>query len=456
MKKKVGRVGIAELIASVAQETSLRALFQDSSLFLGRFLRFASRYAGNHSKTHGLEEFLWTVDSYILSGEDPADEEEEKEAAGDAVRLMSIHQAKGLEFDWVILLGMVQGRFPTRGRTEPIQFPVDLMKEPLPQGDYHLQEERRLCYVGCTRAKKGLFLMTRERAYHRSSVFVKEMLEGAPPEEIQRLECPVAVIPAKAGIRTDPRFREDDITFPPQSRFSFTQLQAFRYCPLKYRFAYLYRIPVKASPEMNFGTDIHACLEGFSRQVMGGYVPLLAEIIDTFYRCHTPGRYGEPYQDEEYRRLGVDLITVFYTQQKGVFTAPLFVEKPFLLEMGSAGAIRGVVDRVDSLPGGGVEIIDYKTGKPKEEAKEEDLLQLRLYALAAKEVFQLEPKRVSFYFLRNNQKLSFDQEEGVLEKTRQKIADLMAEIQASDFAPTPAQAKCRRCEFRNLCPASMV
>ena len=351
---------------------------------------------------------------------------------------------------------MVQGRFPTRGRAEPIPFPVDLMKESLPQGDYHLQEERRLCYVGCTRARKGLFLMTRERAYHRSSIFVKEMLEGAPQEEIRRLECPMEIVPEEAGIRVDPRFREEGIPFPPQSRFSFTQLQAFRYCPLKYRFAYLYRIPVKASPEMNFGTDIHACLEGFSRQVMGGYTPSLQDLLDTFYRCHTPGRYGEPYQDGEYRRLGVNLITVFYTQQKGVFTAPLFVEKPFLLEMGSAGAIRGVVDRVDSLPGGGVEIIDYKTGKPKEEAKEEDLLQLRLYALAAKEVFQLEPKRVSFYFLRNNQKLSFDQEEGTLEQTRQKLTELMAEIQSSDFAPTPAQAKCRRCEFRNLCPASMV
>jgi len=468
MKKKVGRVGIAALIASVAEETSLQALFHAPSgegegpgRVLGRFLRFASRYAANHPKAQGLEEFLWTVDSYILSGEDPADEEEEKEAAGDAVRLMSIHQAKGLEFDWVILLGMVQGRFPTRGRTEPIPFPVDLMKEPLPQGDYHLQEERRLCYVGCTRAKQGLFLMTRDRAYHRSSIFVKEMLVGASPEEIRRLECPVESVSTETGKQSHPRDFLSRIQIPAfagmtSSRFSFTQLQSFRYCPLKYRFAYLYRIPVKASPEMNFGTDIHACLEGFSRQVMGGYTPSLQDLLDTFYRCHTPGRYGEPYQDEEYRRLGIDLITVFYTQPKGAFTAPLFVEKPFLLEMGSAGAIRGVVDRVDPLPGGGVEIIDYKTGKPKEEAKEEDLLQLRLYALAAKEVFQLEPKRVSFYFLRNNQKLSFDQKEGTLEQTRQKLTELMAEIQSSDFAPTPAQAKCRRCEFRNLCPASMV
>jgi len=460
LRKKVARVGIGGLVSLMAEETSLRTVFHLPEEFgdpplisLQRFLRFTSRYARNHPKAQGLEDFLWYVDSYILSGEDPADEEEKEE--GDRVRLMSIHQAKGLEFDWVILLGMVQGRFPTRGRPEPIPFPVDLMKERLPQGDYHLQEERRLCYVGCTRAKKGLFLVTQERAYHRSSVFVREMSEGAPTEEIQRLECPMAVIPAGAEIHPDPRFREDDMGLPPSTRFSYTQLQTFRYCPLKYRFAYLYRIPVKPAPEMNFGTDIHACLEGFFRQVMGGYLPSLEELLDTFYRCHAPGRYGESYQDEEYRRLGVNVLTAFYTQERGSLSAPLFVEKPFLLDMGSV-AIRGVVDRVDPLPGGGVEIIDYKTGKPKEEAQEEDLLQLRLYALAAKEVFQLDPKRVSFLFLRTNQKLSFDQEEAALTATRQKITQLIAEIQASDFSPSPAQVKCRRCEFRHLCPASVV
>lgn len=458
IKRKIGQVGIEALISSIAEDTSLRAVFHappgdgdDPAISLGRFLRFVCRYARTHPASKRLEDFLWYVDSYILSGEDPADEEEE--TAGDRVRLMSIHQAKGLEFDWAIVLGMVQGRFPTRGRAEPIPFPVDLMKERLPQGDYHLQEERRLCYVGCTRAKKGLFLMTRERAYHRSSVFVREMLEGAPAEEIRRLECPVegsppATAPGRGNVQTKP--------FSAQTRFSYTQLQTFRYCPLKYQFAYLYRIPVKPSPEMNFGTDIHACLEGFFRQVMGGYVPSLQELLDTFFRCHTPGRYGEPHQDEGYRRLGVDLITVFYTQQKGSFTAPLFVERPFLLEMGSVGAIRGVIDRVDSLPGGGVEIIDYKTGKPKEAVEEDDRLQLRLYAMAAKEVLQLDPKRVSFYFLRNNQKLSFDQEDKTLGATRQRLMELMAEIQASDFSPTPAPAKCRRCEFRDLCPASMV
>ncbi|MBI3317722.1 MAG: ATP-dependent helicase [Candidatus Omnitrophica bacterium] len=518
------RLTAAELIPKVVEETFLRTVFRlpsqglgDPLVFLGRFLRFVYRTAENHPESGGLSDFLWTVDSVLLSGIDV--EGDEEEIPGDRVRLMTVHQAKGLEFDWVIVLGLVQGRFPARGRPESIPFPVELMKESLPQGDYHLQEERRLCYVACTRARRGLFLMTQERAYHRPSCFVREMLEGGSVEEIRKVhlewteEAPPpapgiqwggsllqerkvlelwgrirklapadqsgfqrllkelgvlaeevwkiaqsapACAPARGGASSSAgRCAPGAMPLPIQEKFSFTQLETYRYCPLKYRFSYVYQIPPRPTPQMMLGVDLHACLEWLFKQVMEGEIPPLEELLKLFRRRHSKGRYGEPYQDEENLRLGVRLLTDFYKKQGGSFSPPLLVEKPFLLRLGE-GWIRGVVDRVDPLPEGGVEILDYKSGKPKEEADEEEQLQLRLYALAAREAFGLDPRRISFYYLRTNQKLSFEQEGPDFEETASRVQERIAQIRSGDFSPTPSPQKCRRCDFRNLCPASMA
>ena len=375
------------------------------------------------------------------------------------------------------------------------------MKESLPKGDYHLQEERRLCYVASTRARKRLFLMTQERNYHRSSVFIREIMEAAPSEGIRHhvLEAPSeksvpahSLTPVKmereiflllrkirgletadeAGFSTmmdqisqlaaslrlykgefpEPQKR---LTIPPQTRFSYTQLETYRYCPLKYQYSYLYQIPIQPTPQMAFGVDLHACLEHFFQKITPEKNPPLEELLASFRRLSLPGRYGEPYEDEEYRQLGIDLLTLFYRKNQGAFAPPLFIEKAFVLQMGEDW-IRGFVDRIDPLPGGGVEIIDYKTGKPKKDADAGEQLQLRLYALACKKALNLEPKRVSFYFLRNNEKLSFDHQPEVLEQTKEQILQIIRDIRSSDFTPTPSQQKCRWCDFRNLCPASLA
>jgi len=451
------RTGAGSLVPRVVEETSLRTVFRagDPLIHLGRFLRFVYRYAQAHPKSTDLDAFLWYLDSYQQAGGDPQDDEEE-ETVGDQVRLMTIHQAKGLEFDWVILLGMVQGRFPARGRPEAIPFPVELMKEPLPQGDYHLQEERRLCYVACTRARRGLFFMTQERLYHQPSLFVREMSQGAAPEEFQwRLDSKDQAGFSDRVRRITDVAQEKTAALPIPTKFSYTQLETYRYCPMKYQYQYLYQIPVRPTPQMSFGIDLHGCLEHFFRRIMEGQVPPLEKLLESFRETFALGRYGEPYQEEEYRRLGMELLTAFYRKNEGNFAPPLFVERSFSLTLGDVG-LHGVIDRVDPLPEGGIEIIDYKTGKPKKKADSGEQLQLQLYALACREVFQLEPRRTSFYFLRSGEKLSYEQKPEALEKAKTQAMELVQAIRSGDFTPTPSLMKCRFCDFRKLCPASMA
>ena len=94
-------------------------------------------------------------DMIIEAGENPAQAEIEDI---DTVNLMTVHSAKGLEFPVVFMVNLVSGRFPSKNRSDTLKIPDELIKETLPTGDGHIQEERRLFYVGMTRAKKYLYL----------------------------------------------------------------------------------------------------------------------------------------------------------------------------------------------------------------------------------------------------------------------------------------------------------
>lgn len=512
-----------EWVTRLAEDSFLRVVFRSDSgsraegqgdplVSLGRFLRLTHRIVRNHPEASTPEAFLEHLAAFERTRLPDFSQEEEEEPEGpESIQLMTVHQAKGLEFDWVILIGMTEGRFPLRPRQEAIPFPVDLMKESLPRGNHHLQEERRLCYVACTRARRRLILMTQDRSYRRPSQFIREIREGAG-EELRLFwadeagssaagSVRPAGLPARLGggslkaerevlqwlSRIQTLERSDEAGFeavlgrirqiaaglrgarrragplepdrpvwrPEVFRFSFTQLDTFRTCPRKYLYQYLYRIPIRPTPELCLGEDLHRCLELFYRRVTETEAPPLSFLLEGFDRLHAPGRYGsDPEQDERVRAFGRQILSGFYrAQAEGEgFRPALAVERVFTLRV-QAGCVHGVVDRIDPLPGGGVEILDYKSGKPKSNA---DPMQLHLYALAARQVMGLEPRRVSFYYLRDNSRRSFDPDPATLEAVRQKISDLTRQIASSDFAPAPNRFKCRRCDFKNLCPASQA
>src|SRR5580765_3908670 len=96
------------------------------------------------------------LQTLIEAGDDPPTADLDPDA--DAVAVLTVHKAKGLEFPIVFMPGLVAGRFPTPGRREPLALPLELVNETLPEGDFQLQEERRLFYVGMTRARDELIL----------------------------------------------------------------------------------------------------------------------------------------------------------------------------------------------------------------------------------------------------------------------------------------------------------
>jgi DNA helicase-2/ATP-dependent DNA helicase PcrA len=183
------------------------------------------------------------------------------EKGPDAVRIMTIHGAKGLEFKYVFIPNLVDKRFPTIERREPIEIPQELVKEILAKGDIHLQEERRLFYVAMTRAKKGLFLSSADdyggSRKKRPSRFLEELdMEPSSVLPVDKIFSNKPVVPRQ-------RPSEKAETLP--SYFSFSQFAAFEKCPLQYKFAHILRIPHRGTAVFSFGKTIHNTLYQFVR-----------------------------------------------------------------------------------------------------------------------------------------------------------------------------------------------
>jgi RecB family exonuclease len=116
--------------------------------------------------------------------------------------------------------------------------------------------------------------------------------------------------------------------------------------------------------------------------------------------------------------------------------------------------VTGSIDRMDILPSGTIEIIDYKTGSPKksEDLKFDSKQQLLLYQLAVERQFQHTPTLLSYYYLQNNERASFVAKEKDLEKIENFVAETAEKIRTSNFAATPSQFACGSCDFKDICP----
>ncbi|HKB26841.1 MAG TPA: ATP-dependent DNA helicase, partial [Methylomirabilota bacterium] len=309
-----------------------------------------------------LREFVNHLDALIDAGEDPAVAEADVETP--AVRVLTVHKAKGLEFPVVFLVALVQDKFPLRGRREALEVPVELIRETLPAGDFQRQEERRLFYVGMTRAKRELYL-TSARDYggarqRKVSQFVLEALDlpkdAARPfkakavEEIQLFAPPAA---------------PDDATLAPippdqELLISHKQVDDYQTCPLKYRYIHLLRVPILRHHPVVYGSTIHKVVEYYLlRRAAGNYTSL--EDLLAVYEREWDNQGFLTWEHEEARKAaGRRALTRFWHEEEAAGQKPTYVEKEFGFTLG-ADRVRGRFDRVDQDLFGAT-IIDYKTG----------------------------------------------------------------------------------------------
>ncbi len=385
-----------------------------------------------------------------------------------AVNILTIHSSKGLEFKAVFLVNLVEGRFPTRERREQIPIPQELIKEILPVGDYHLQEERRLFYVGMTRARDFLFLTAsnfygegkRER---KISPFVYEALgedfvkKLASQQRSNRAIEQLSLIEwSKPEELTSNIQRTVSI---PISYLSYSQIQTFNICPLHYKLKYILRVPTPPSSAQSFGTSVHSVLRDFYQKKINNEKLKIEDIYPLLEKTWIKEGYDS--KDHEKKAFEKAQKIVFeYLKNNFSNSNPLGLEIPFqfFIPNGKQSLkIGGRIDRIDKISNNQIEIIDYKTGSNVlDEKKLANDMQLTFYALAATEVndrlFNKKPQDVvlSLYYLEAGKKLTTTRTKDQLKEAKDYILEMADKISKSDFACSHSNL-CTFCEYKILC-----
>ncbi len=560
LERLLERTGtVLDLIAADTHES------QRGAANIASFLRFAADWQREHP-TGSLGAFVDYLDAYqAAGGELPTSVELTEDV--DGVRLMTLYQAKGLEFPCVFVPYLLDGEWPV-GRESGEILPRELLREGVPVGDLLAEEERRLLYVALTRTQEQLVLTTHAGpdVEKHISAFVEELREGAGAELVevesgggvaQAANGAAGTVGTAAGstgsvpgtasssttaaIRqvmplptarehrlalrvratellgmiegTDPEAPEtadarasfgkelarvgeaaalaadqardrglDPLTMrvvaldsgaganllevaPLPGSFSYSQFDVYERCPLQYAFKHVYRFP---EPEgrgaLTFGSTAHDAFERFTRErreraARGDPPPTREDLGRWFDEAWQPGTYGSAAAEQGYRERTAPLLDAFFAGELAATDRDVLHEElPFELVLEPDDAppviVHGKIDRIDRLASDGIEVIDYKTGRPGRQKNVDESLQLSIYALACRETLGLgTPERVTLYYTEAATRMTTTRSDEQLDAARDDLLERAARIRAGDFAATPSAKACGWCDFRAMCPS---
>jgi DNA helicase-2/ATP-dependent DNA helicase PcrA len=234
---------------------------------------------------------------------------------------------------------------------------------------------------------------------------------------------------------------------------SASDLDLYLTCPLKYKFARVFGIPQEPTINQRFGILIHNVLERFHREGEVGGEEGLRRLMDLFEAGWRRSGFGSSDDELQFRDRAREAMRLYWEAERGAAGEPVGLERKFDIKIGPHH-VRGRVDRVDRLPDGSFELIDYKTGQRKSEAELESDLQLALYRLAAREAWDLEASSGSYYYVLDAEKVVAPTKPDDAERVERTVLSVGEGILGQDFEPRPSPTVCSWCDYRLICPAA--
>jgi RecB family exonuclease len=201
---------------------------------------------------------------------------------------------------------------------------------------------------------------------------------------------------------------------------------------------------------LSFGDSLHQALYRFhSRPVP--VAPSLEELHEMLDAVWVGEGYTGVSEEQTYLEHGRQVLAQYHRENAAAYRIPAALEFRFQIEVEGV-TVSGVIDRMDRIPGGGYEIIDYKTNRrlPPQQRIDEDL-QLSVYHLAAREVWGIEPERLTLYYLLPGQRMSTVRTTAHIDELRRRIVTVAQRIEAARFEPRQ-NPLCDWCDFQAMCP----
>jgi len=233
-------------------------------------------------------------------------------------------------------------------------------------------------------------------------------------------------------------------------RLSYSSVNTYETCPAKYKFQYETRLPTAPSPALSFGSSLHEALYRFHNRPVP-VAPGLDELLTTLDLVWVSEGYSDASEEASYHQHGRSVLEQYHAANSGAFRIPAALEHKFRIEIEGV-EFTGVIDRMDRIPGGGYEIIDYKTNRrlPTQSQVDQDL-QLTVYHMAAREVWGIEAEALTLYYLLPGQRMTTTRTSEDADAVKRRIATVAERIDAGLFEPRE-NGLCNWCDFQEMCP----
>jgi RecB family exonuclease len=240
-------------------------------------------------------------------------------------------------------------------------------------------------------------------------------------------------------------------------RISYSALDTYKSCPLKYKYQQIDKIKTPKSKEAVFGTILHSTMKFI--HTPGILSPTLEQAMEFFSNSWNPAVFDSPEEERAAFVQGVKIIQDYFRQNNPADFNIVNLESRFQIEIGEKDdkhIISGIIDRIDRTADG-FEIIDYKTTKkmPTQDRVEGDM-QLSVYLAAFLSYYPAERKnldklKVSLYFLKHGVKLSATRTEEQLKENEAVFLETIKLIEEGKFEPQISPL-CDWCGYQNICP----
>lgn len=385
-----------------------------------------------------------------------------------AVRLMTVHGAKGLEFTHVFILRVSSPSFPSSYKETLVAFPRELRdadsRTEADDKTLHGQEERRLFYVAMTRAKDSLRIYAREgtgKTEKSPPGYLRELIQNRSVANWFRaipaggtqatLDMAAAVSPSYAPESQTTFWFELPVLPGLHKRLSASAVDTYERCGLRFKLERDWRIASKPAAAMQYGAAIHRVLKTYFDSLRLGRVKTEQELIELFQQDLLSAKIQEPYQHELYETQGIAQLHDFLVSVRGIRPEQVLqTEESFEIQMGDTLVV-GRIDRIDQREDGTVAIVDYKTGKARDQEDADESLQLSLYAIAAEQKWGYKVGALIFHNLEENVPVITTRNPAELLSARERVAKAAEGIANNIFEPHPGM-HCSFCSYRSLCP----
>jgi len=455
---------------SFVKENTAESLFAVSNI--QKFFESIRKYEKDNPNTN-IYEYLDYLNYCIEVGESPVVDQLEMEDFN-AVNILTVHGAKGLEYPVVFMVNLVAQRFPSRNMNDAIPMPEDLVKEVLDKKmsaeESHMQEDRRLFYVGATRAKEKLYLTAASfygdaKTKKKPSIFLYEILDRDVSEEFSGEKKDIGIDSFEAKAETS--ITGADVRIQVVKNFSYSQLDTYEVCPRKYEYGYILKIPQKPNAALSFGITVHNTLNNFytlhkrAQDGIEGIVqyPTEEDMVELYGKNWVRAGYDSSKHEQLRKEQGEKILREYCKKIYSKDERILNLEENFTVHTAEY-SFGGKVDRIDLVEEvegvKHVRIVDYKTGKVKKEAEIKNDLQLPLYAIFVEQKLGYKVIGARYIFLEEGASIDVDLSEKRRGKAKDRMEELVSKIQSKDFTANPDSFKCSMCDYRSVCEFAKI